>query len=122
MPHPAGLRTRQPSTPLERGLYRVFQLSSVGSAVSVVSFVGYLCIGGALHVVGVFMPPFQVLSFSDPVFTMLSFLTDGLICLLSGSLTLLTLLLGSKDANSEFVILLSLIGFGESLAGAVMDR
>ncbi|WP_433634788.1 hypothetical protein [Halomicrococcus sp. NG-SE-24] len=65
-----------------------------------------------LNATGVYMPPFPVMSFSDPVFTSLSFLIGGLICLLSGSLTVLTLLTSVKDANSEFVLLMSLIAFG----------
>lgn len=112
MPHPSALRAWHPSTPLERGLYRVFRLASVGSAVTVVGFLGYLSIGIALHVTGVYTPPFPVMSFSDPVFTSLSFLVGGLICLLSGSLTVLTLLASVKDANAEFVLLMSLIAFG----------
>lgn len=118
MPRPSGLRTRHPSAPLERWLHRVFRLSSVGSAATVIGFVSYLCIGVALHVAGVYVPPFPVLSFSDPVFTILCFLTGGFICLLSGSLTLLTLLGGVKDANDEFVVLMSLIAFGFGAATA----
>jgi hypothetical protein len=90
----------------------VFQLSSFGCIVSFIIFVGYLCLAVVLHGVGVYMPPFQVLNFSDPIFTMLGFLTGGLICLLSGTLTLLTLFLETKGTNSGFVILLSLIAFG----------
>ncbi|SEO99560.1 hypothetical protein SAMN04487948_11014 [Halogranum amylolyticum] len=101
-----------PSTPLERELYRVFRLSSAGSAVTIISFVGYLCIGSALHIARVYTPSFPLMSFSDPVFTILCFLTGGLICLLSGSLTCLTLLVSVKDANAEFVLLTSLIAFG----------
>ena len=112
MDHPSALRTRHLSTPLERGLYRVFRLASVGSAVTVAGFVGYLSIGIALNVTGVYTPPFSVMSSSDPVFTSLSFLVGGLICLLSGSLTFLTLLASVKDANAEFVLLMSLIAFG----------
>ncbi|QLH82072.1 hypothetical protein [Halosimplex pelagicum] len=52
------------------------------------------------------------MGFSDPVFISLSFLIGGLICLLSGSFTFLTLLASVKDANAEFVLLLSLIAFG----------
>lgn len=112
MPHPSPLRTWHPSTPLERELYRIFRLSSIGSAVTVVGFVGYLCLGIAFHVTGIYTPPFSQLSFSDPVFMILSFLIGALICLLSGSLTLLTLLASVKDANAEFVLLMSLIAFG----------
>ncbi|WP_228546370.1 hypothetical protein [Halegenticoccus tardaugens] len=75
-------------------------------------FVGYLSIGIALHVTGVYTPPSPVMSFSNPVFTSLSFLVGGLICLLSGSLTFLTLLASVKYANAEFVVLMSLIAFG----------
>ncbi len=110
--HPSALRAWHPSTPLERELYRVFRLSSVGSAVTVVGFAGYLCIGIVLRVVGIYTPPFPLLSFSDPVFMILSFVIGGFICLLSGSLTLLTLLTSVKDANAEFVLLMSLIAFG----------
>lgn len=112
MGHPFALWTQHLSTPLERGLHRMFRLSSVGSAATAIGFVGYLCIGVALNLVGVYTPPFPVMSFSDPVFTILSFLTGGLICLLSGSLTFLTLLGSVKDANAEFVVLMSLIAFG----------
>ncbi len=112
MPHPSALQAWQPSTPLERGLYRVFRLSSVGCALTVAGFVGYLSIGIALHVTGVYTPPSPVMSFSNPVFTSLSFLVGGLICLLSGSLTFLTLLASVKYANAEFVVLMSLIAFG----------
>ena len=90
----------------------MFRLSSVGIAVSVLGFVGYLCIGVTLHVAGVYAPPFPVLSFADPVFTILDFLTGGLLCLLSGSYMLLTLLGGMKDTNSEFVVLMIFIAFG----------
>lgn len=107
-----GQQPWHPSTPLERGLYRVFRLSSIGSAAIVVGLVGYLFIGIPLYMAGIYTPPFTLVSFSDPVFTILSFLIGGLICLLSGSLALLTLLAGVKDSNSEFVVLMSLIAFG----------
>ena len=90
----------------------MFRLASVGSAVTVAGFIGYLGIGIALHVAGVYTPPFPVMSFSDPVFTSLGFLVGGLVCLLSGSLTFLTLLAIVKDATAEFVLLMSLIAFG----------
>ncbi len=106
------MRAWHPSTPLERGLYQVFRLSLVGSAVTVIGFVGYLCIGIALHVAGVYTPSFPLLSFSDPVFTIQGFLIGGFICLLSGSLTLLILLASVKDANAKFVLFMSLIAFG----------
>lgn len=112
MDQPSTLRTRQPSTPLERGLCRLFRLSSFGSAVAITGFVGYLFIGGSLYVAGIYAPPFPVMSFSDPVFAILGFLVGGLTCILSGSLTLLTLLVSTEDANAEFVILMSLIAFG----------
>ncbi len=116
MTYPSALRTWHPSTPLERELYRVFRLSTVGSAVTVVGFVGYLCIGIVLHIAGIYMPPFPFLSFSDPVFMILSFGIGGFICLLSGSLISLTLLTSVKDANAEFVLLMSLIAFGFGVA------
>ncbi|RBI59541.1 hypothetical protein DMJ13_22555 [halophilic archaeon] len=52
------------------------------------------------------------MSFSDPIFTIVSFLTGCFICGASGSFTLLTLIIGANDANAEFVILMSLIAFG----------
>jgi len=112
MPHPTATQKWHPSTLLERGLYRVFRLASVGSAVTGAGFIGYLSVGIALHITGVYTPPFPVMSFSDPVFVSLSFLIGVLICLLSGSFTVLTHLASVKDANTEFVILMSLIAFG----------
>jgi hypothetical protein len=112
MSHPSIPRAWQLSTPFEQGLYRVFRLALVGNVVTVVGFVGYLSIGTALNVTGVYTPPFSVMSFSDPVFTGLGFLVGWLICLLSGSLTFLTLLASEKEANAEFVLLMGLIAFG----------
>jgi hypothetical protein len=112
MDEPFAVRGQFPSTPLERGLYRVFRLSSVGAAATAIGFVGYLFLGASLSVASIYTPPFPVLSLSDPLFTILSFLVGVFICLLSGSLTLLTLLGAEKDANAEFVLLLSLIAFG----------
>jgi hypothetical protein len=80
--------------------------------VTVVGFVGYLNIGSALYVTDIYKLPFPMMSFSDPVFTSLRFLIGGPICLLSGSLTFLTHLASVKDANAEFVLLMSLIAFG----------
>jgi hypothetical protein len=97
MPHPSSPRAWQLSTPLEQGLYRVFRLALVGNVVTVVGFIGYLSIGTALNVTGVYTPPFSVMSFSDPVFIGLGFLVGLLICLLSGSLTCLTLLAIEKE-------------------------
>ncbi len=112
MNHPPFRRTRQPSTPLERGLFRVFRLSSLGTVAVVVWLFGYLFIGFTLNVVGIYEPEFAVMGFTDPFFIISSFLAGAFICLMSGSLTLLTLLVDVKDANAEIVILLSLIGFG----------
>lgn len=112
MDQPSALWTRQPAPPLERGHHRVFRLSSVGSVSTAIGFVGYLFIGVTRYVAGVYAPSFPVTSFSNPVFPIPGFLTGGLICLLSGSLTLLTLLGNVKDATAEFVVLMSLIAFG----------
>lgn len=90
----------------------MFRLGVVGSVVSVAGFIGYLCIGSVLHVSGIYTPPFALLSFSDPVFMILGFLTGGLICLVSGSLTVLTHFASLKGANTEYVLLMGPIAFG----------
>lgn len=112
MKSPSFIRTRRPSTPLERGFFRLFRLSSLGSAVTITCFVSYLLIGGSLHIAGYYAPPFSVMSLSDPFFTILGSFVGGFTCVLSGSLTLLTLLADVKEANAEFVILMSMVAFG----------
>lgn len=52
------------------------------------------------------------MSFDDPFFTILGFLTGAFVCLSSGLLVLLTLLLEPRDGRADFVVLLSLIAFG----------
>lgn len=112
MNHPPFRRTRQPSTPLERGLFRLYRLSTLGTGTISIWLFGYLLVGLALHRVGVYQPEFALMSFADPFFIMSSFVIGAFVCAMSGSLTLLTLLVDVKDANSEFVILLGLIAFG----------
>jgi hypothetical protein len=112
MPYPAATREWHPSTPLERGLYRVVRWASIGCTVTSVGFIGYLCIGIPLNVTGVYTPSFPVVGLSDPVFTSLSLLIGGFVCLLSGSLMMLTALASVKDANAEYVFMMSLIAFG----------
>jgi hypothetical protein len=101
-----------PSTPLERVLTRLLRIATLGSTIICLSFGGYLLIGYSLHLIGVYTPTFAVLSLSDPFFILLGCCTGVVICTMSGSLLVLTLLAGVKDANAEFVILMSLIGFG----------
>jgi hypothetical protein len=53
MNRPQLRRTRQPSTPLERGFYRLYRLSSLGSAAAIMYFIGYVFGGFGLKVTGV---------------------------------------------------------------------
>ncbi|MGQ3331025.1 hypothetical protein [Halorubrum sp. FL23] len=62
--------------------------------------------------IGIYDPEYDVMSFTDPFFIVSSFLAGVFMCAMSGTLTLLTLLLETKNANAEFVILVSLIAFG----------
>lgn len=112
MNHPPFRRVRQPSTPLERGFYRLYHLSTLGTAVVCIWLFGYLLVGFTLHIAGIYAPEFAVMSFTDPIFITSSFIAGAFICGMAGSLTLLTLLMDVRDANAEFVILLSLIAFG----------
>lgn len=114
MNDPPFRRTRTPSTPLERSLFRLYQLSSLGSVATITVFVGYVLVGFTLHVAGIYDPTFQVVSLSDLFFTTSSFLSGAFICAMSGTLTLLTVLVDTRDANAEFVILPG--GDGESTA------
>ncbi|AGB31751.1 hypothetical protein C488_14842 [Natrinema pellirubrum DSM 15624] len=52
------------------------------------------------------------MSFTDPVFTTLSFLTGLFICATSGTLAVLTVLLAPNDSKANFVVLMSLIAVG----------
>ena len=112
MVHRPFVRLPNPSTPLERVLARLLRIAALGSVIICLSFVGYLLVGYGLHLIGVYTPTFTVLSLSDPFFILLGCCTGVVICMMSGSLLLLTLLTSVKDANAEFVILMSLIGFG----------
>ncbi len=105
-------RLRQPTTPFERGFFRLFQLVTPGAILSTLSFLGYVVIGFSLWAVGVYEPAYSVMSFTDPVFIGLSFLTGLFICATSGTLAVLTLLLGPNDSKANFVVLMSLIAFG----------
>lgn len=105
-------RAREPATPLERGALRLFRLSSIGSAVIVTVFLGYLIFSAACHWLGFYNPGFRVLSFEDPVFTILGTITGAIICLTSGSLAVSTHFLEPRDERTSFVIFTSLIAFG----------
>lgn len=105
-------RVREPATPLERGALRLFRLSSIGGVVVVSGFISYLVLGGVFHWLGFYNPEFPILSFSDPVFTILGLLTGIIFCVMPGSLTIATHFLVQKDARANFVMLMSLIAFG----------
>jgi hypothetical protein len=116
----SAVRTRSPSTPLERGLFALFRLAVLGGKATAIGLVGYLAFGFLLHISGIYDPMFHVMTLSDPVFVTLTFLVGGFICILSGSLTLLTLLVSVHDANADFVILMSLIALGFGSAAVRM--
>jgi len=105
-------RAREPATPLERGAFRLFRLSSLGGLVVVSGFLGYLVLGALCHWVGFYDPGFSVMSFEDPVFTLLGTSVGIVICLISGSLAVSTRLLEPGNERASFVVLLSLIAFG----------
>lgn len=112
MKHLPTERAREPATPLEHGALRLFRVSSVGGLVVVSGFISYLVLGGVFHWLGFYSPEFSVMSFGDPVFTILGSLTGIVICVMSGSLAIATRLLVQKDARANFVMLMSLIAFG----------
>jgi hypothetical protein len=103
---PPSTRSREPSTPFERAAFRLFRQATIGCVGIVTGFIGYLLIGSGLHLIGLYDPGFQIMSFDDPVFTLLGFLTGAFVCLSSGLLVLLTLLLEPRDGRAEFVVLL----------------
>ena len=105
-------RIRQPTTPLERGLFRLYQLVSPGTILITICFVGYIVIGFSLSFVGIYEPAYSVMGFTDPFFTSLSFLTGFFICAMSGTLAVLTFLLSPNDSEANFVVTMSLIAFG----------
>jgi hypothetical protein len=105
-------RIRQPTTPLERGFFRLYQLVTPGAILSTICFLGYVVIGFSLSFVGVYEPTYSVMGFTDPFFTILSFLTGFFICAMSGTLTVLTVLLSPNDSKANFVVTMSLISFG----------
>lgn len=105
-------RARKPATLLERGTFRLFRLSAIGSVGIVTGFIGYLILGAVSHWLGFYEPGFKVLSIEDPVFTIFGAITGAIICLTSGSLAVSTHLLEPRDEKASFVILMSLIAFG----------
>jgi len=105
-------RIRQPTTPIERGFFRLYQLVTPGAILSTVCFLGYVVIGFILSFVGLYEPAYSVMGFTDPFFIVLSFLTGLLICAMSGILTVLTILLSPNDSKADFIITMSLIAFG----------
>jgi len=105
-------RIRQPTTPFERGFFRLYQLVTPGAILSTICFLGYVVIGFSLSFVGVYEPAYSVMGFTDPFFTSLSFLTGLFICAMSGTLAVLTFLLGPNDTKANFVVTMSLIAFG----------
>ncbi|RDZ35667.1 hypothetical protein C5B89_18250 [Haloferax sp. Atlit-47N] len=52
------------------------------------------------------------MGFTDPIFTILIFLTGLFICAMSGTLAVLTFLLSPNDSKANFVVMVSLISFG----------
>ncbi len=106
------VQSRQPSTPLERGIYRVYQLGTIGAVLTAASFLGYLVVGMGLASVGIYDPVFVPMTLGDPVFVISAFLASTSIVVTSGCLILLTLLCGADDATSEFVIIVGLIALG----------
>jgi len=107
-------RIRQPTTPFERGLFRLYQLVSPGTIFITTCFIGYVVIGFSLSFVGIYEPTYSVMGFTDPFFTSLSFLTGLFISTMSGTLAALTLLLSPNDSKADFVVVVSFItlGFG----------
>jgi len=61
-------RIRQPTTPLERGLFRLYQLVSPGALLVTICFIGYVVIGFSLSFVGIYEPAYSVMGFTDPFF------------------------------------------------------
>jgi len=105
-------RIRQPTTAVERGFFRLYQLVTPGAILSTVFFFGYVVIGFSLSFVGVYEPAYSVMGFTDPFFTSLSFLTGLFICAMSGTLAVLMVLLSPNDSKANFVVTMSLIAFG----------
>jgi len=105
-------RAREPGTPIECGALRLFRLSSIGAVAVVSGFISYLVLGIVFHWLGFYSPEFTVMSFADPVFTILGFLTGIVMCVMSGSLAITTRLLVQNDYRANFVVLMSLIAFG----------
>ena len=112
MGHRPFRRIRRPSTPLERGLFRLYQLVSPGALLVTICFIGYVVIGFSLSFVGIYEPAYSVMGFTDPFFTILSFLTGLFISTMSGTLAVLTLLLSPNDSKANFVVMVSFIALG----------
>lgn len=105
-------RAREPATPLVRGAFRLFRLSSIGSGGIGTGFLGYLVLGAVCHWLGFYDPGFSVMSFDDRAFTILGVMTGAIICLTSGSMAVSTQFLEPRDDKARFVTLLRLIAFG----------
>lgn len=112
MDHRPFRRIRQPTTPLERGLFRLYQLASPGAFLVTICFVGYVVIGFSLSVVGIYDPAYSVMDFTDPFFTGLSFLAGFFISTMAGTLAVLTLLLSPNDSKANFDVIMSFIALG----------
>ncbi len=105
-------RIRQPTTPFERGLFRLYQLVSPGTILITTCFIGYVVIGFSLSFIGIYEPTYSVMGFTDPFFTTLSFLTGLFISTMSGTLAALTLLLSPNDSKADLVVVVSFIALG----------
>ena len=107
---------RRTRTPIERILLQFHRGSAYGAGIATIGFAGYLALGYAVSAFSVFTPAYPFASFEDPVFLTIALVLGVLLAISTGTLTLLTLLTGTDDSNAEFVILVSMIGFGFSTA------
>lgn len=105
-------------TVLENGAVTVFRFATPAMYLTGALFVGYLVFGYILISVGGWSPPFTFLAVrSDPYFTVLSTLTGFIVCLVTGSLIILSFINEENTAQS-ISTLLAFIGFGFG-AGAI---
>ena len=113
--HASWDRQEQIRTPIESTLFYLQRSSMYDAGVAAVGFGGYLALGYGAVTAGIFTPAYQFASFTDPIFTVTALAVGLLLSVSTGTLTLLTLLTGTDDANAEFVILMSMVGFGFSI-------